>query len=86
MAPADFYGIRSYRPGDSPRWIHWRTTARVGQPMVREFEEPPQQHLTVILEAWLPDPADALMKKWQEARQENLETIQLLIATLGITR
>jgi hypothetical protein len=83
MAPADFYGIRNYRSGDSPRWIHWRTTARVGQPMVREFEEPPQQHLTVILEAWLPESVGAQMDRWRQARQENIETIQLLIATLG---
>ena len=83
VAPADFYGIRSYRSGDSPRWIHWRTTARVGQPMVREFEEPPQQHLTIILEAWLPEPAEQLQEKWLAARMENIETIRLLIATLG---
>jgi len=83
IAPADFYGIRSYRSGDSPRWIHWRTTARVGQPMVREFEEPPQQHLTIILEAWLPESTEDLQLKWRQARKENLETIRLLIATLG---
>jgi hypothetical protein len=83
MAPADFYGIRSYRSGDSPRWIHWRTTARVGQLMVREFEEPPQQHLTVILEAWLPEVEHDLHSKWRQARRENIETIRMLIATLG---
>lgn len=65
-APADFYGIRSYRPGDSARWIHWRTTARVGTPMVREFEEPPEQHITIILEAWLPDTEETLRKNWNE--------------------
>lgn len=70
-APADFYGIRSYRPGDSARWIHWRTTARVGSPMVREFEEPPEQHLTIILEAWLPDAEATLRKTWNDLVAES---------------
>lgn len=35
----DFYGIREYRPGDSLRHIHWRSTARRGTPLVREYEE-----------------------------------------------
>src|SRR5262249_30698585 len=43
-----------YRPGDSPRWIHWRTSARVGQPMVKEFEQQNEQDLAVLLDPWLP--------------------------------
>src|SRR5262249_45521442 len=35
---AEFHGIRPYQHGDSPRWIHWRTSARRGELMVREFE------------------------------------------------
>lgn len=30
----DFRELRAYRPGDRLRSIHWRTSARVGQPMV----------------------------------------------------
>src|SRR5262249_45358720 len=37
----EFHGLRAFRSGDSPRWIHWRTTARRGELMVREFEETP---------------------------------------------
>ncbi|MFO0910166.1 MAG: DUF58 domain-containing protein [Isosphaeraceae bacterium] len=33
----EYHGLRDYRPGDSPRWIHWRTSARLAQPMVKEF-------------------------------------------------
>jgi len=33
----DFYGIREYRPGDNPGWIHWKMTARHQKPMVREL-------------------------------------------------
>ena len=50
----EYHGLRDYRPGDSPRWIHWRTTARLGQPMVKEFEQQSEQDLAVLLDPWLP--------------------------------
>jgi uncharacterized protein (DUF58 family) len=53
-AQGEFHGLREFRAGDSPRWVHWRTSARRNVLMVREFEEPPPDDLTVILEPWLP--------------------------------
>ncbi|MDA7882086.1 DUF58 domain-containing protein [Akkermansiaceae bacterium] len=35
----EFMGLREYRPGDSPRHLHWKAWARTGQPIVKEFEE-----------------------------------------------
>ncbi|MCA9708218.1 MAG: DUF58 domain-containing protein, partial [Myxococcales bacterium] len=32
------YGLRPYRAGDELRRLHWPATARLGQPVVREFE------------------------------------------------
>jgi len=34
----DFAGLRSYRPGDSPRRIHWRAATRGGPPPVKVFD------------------------------------------------
>jgi len=50
----EYHGLRDYRPGDSPRWIHWRTSARLGVPMVKEFEQRNEQDLAVLLDPWLP--------------------------------
>ncbi len=50
----EYHGLRDYRAGDSPRWIHWRTSARLGQPMVKEFEQQSEQDLAVLLDPWLP--------------------------------
>ena len=35
----DFAETRTYQPGDDPRHINWRATARAGIPMVRIFHE-----------------------------------------------
>jgi uncharacterized protein (DUF58 family) len=31
-------GVREYAPGDSLRFVHWRSTARTGRLLVKEFE------------------------------------------------
>lgn len=35
---AEFSGMRDYRRGDNPRHIHWPTTARLNELIVREYE------------------------------------------------
>jgi uncharacterized protein (DUF58 family) len=46
----DFFGLRDFRPGDDPRDIHWRTTARRGVPFVRENEDDEGTEATVVLD------------------------------------
>ena len=53
-AQTEFHGLRQFQRGDSPRWIHWRTSARRGELMVREFEEMPSDNLVLVVEPWLP--------------------------------
>jgi uncharacterized protein (DUF58 family) len=53
-AQSEFHGLRPFRPGDSPRWIHWRTTARRGELMTREFEDTPNDHLVLVVDPGLP--------------------------------
>ncbi len=35
----EFVSLRDYRRGDPPRHIHWRSWARIGKPIVKEFED-----------------------------------------------
>jgi uncharacterized protein (DUF58 family) len=49
-AQSEFHGLRAFRSGDSPRWIHWRTSARCGELMVREFEDVPTDNLILVLD------------------------------------
>ncbi|MFZ4518800.1 MAG: DUF58 domain-containing protein [Microthrixaceae bacterium] len=46
----EFAALRAYEPGDDIRRIHWRTTARTGSPMVRQFDQPWQHRTTVLLD------------------------------------
>lgn len=50
MAQEEFHGLRVYRPGDSPRAIHWRTSARRGELMVRELEDFPGDDLLLVID------------------------------------
>ena len=72
----DFYGLRPWQRGDSRRWIHWRTTARTGEVMVRQFEQPHSRDAAIVLDLWRPAEADA-------ARLENIELAVSFAATLA---
>lgn len=44
-------GVREYAPGDAMKRIHWPTSARRGQLMVKEFEQDPQAEVWLFLDA-----------------------------------
>jgi uncharacterized protein (DUF58 family) len=47
---AEFSGLREYRRGDNPRHIHWLTTARLNELMVKEFEPLASACLYLVLD------------------------------------
>lgn len=53
-----FHTLREYVPGDDRRHIHWRTTARTGTMMVRQFVDTRRSHLAVLLGCDLSDYLD----------------------------
>jgi uncharacterized protein (DUF58 family) len=46
----EFFGLRSYRPGDSPRLIHWRSSARYGELMVKQFQRTETREFVIVLD------------------------------------
>ncbi|GAB4508996.1 MAG: DUF58 domain-containing protein [Anaerolineae bacterium] len=51
---SEVIGVRPYRPGDSQRHIHWRSVARTGQLISREFAEETRPGLTLVLDRHYP--------------------------------
>ena len=47
----DFDDFREYTPGDEPRFIDWKVTARTGTPYVRKFHEEREQVLLLAIDA-----------------------------------
>jgi uncharacterized protein (DUF58 family) len=75
---ADVRGVRPYRTGDGMRAIHWRSSARRGELMVREFDSAPSPELLLVVDPWLPsEPTDQ--------DHANLESALSLAATIAFT-
>lgn len=60
-ADGDVRGVRPYRPGDSPRDVHWKTSARRDQLLVREYDRTPPMDILLVVDPWVPSvPTDRL--------------------------
>jgi uncharacterized protein (DUF58 family) len=46
----EFFGLRGYRPGDSPRWIHWRSSARRDELVVKQFQNEDSREWVILLD------------------------------------
>jgi uncharacterized protein (DUF58 family) len=46
----EYVGSRPYQPGDEPRSVHWRGTARSNTLVVREYDRTAQRQLWIFLE------------------------------------
>lgn len=45
-----FHALREYVAGDDRRHVHWRSSAKLGQLMVRQFEETRRSHVAIALD------------------------------------
>ena len=48
-AGEEYLGVRDYRPGDPQRTVHWRSSARAGHLVVREFEEEVATRVSLVI-------------------------------------
>jgi uncharacterized protein (DUF58 family) len=56
----EFVSLRDYRPGDAFRRIHWRSWARVGRPIVKEYQEEFFVRYGLVLDTFVgPGPSEA---------------------------
>lgn len=46
-----FHAVREYAPGDAMRHVHWKSTAKTGTLMVRQYEESQTARVAVLFDA-----------------------------------
>lgn len=50
----DFLGLRDYLPGDDFRSIHWKSSAKLSNLMVKEFKTDQTDHISLVLDRSVP--------------------------------
>ncbi|PKW27934.1 DUF58 domain-containing protein [Phycicoccus duodecadis] len=50
MSDLAFHALREYQPGDDRRYVHWRSSAKHGRLLVRQFLDTRRSHLAVIVD------------------------------------
>jgi len=51
----EFAGLREYRPGDNPKWIHWKSAARADRKLLmKELELSALRRVRIVLDAVVP--------------------------------
>lgn len=59
----EFVALRDYRRGDSLRRVHWRTTARLGQPIVKEYQDEHLVRHALVLDTFCEAADDGLFEE-----------------------
>src|SRR5262245_21441828 len=54
LGPGEFHSLREYVPGDEPRTIHWRASARSDELKVRQYTAEGLRRCTVVLDQQVP--------------------------------
>jgi len=81
----EFHSLRDYRSGDPLRLIHWRTFARTGKPIVREFQEEFFSRHALVLDTSAPYPFAPAFEKaisiaaWLITRPRDAESLLELV-------
>jgi len=69
-APGEFFDVREWQAGDSVRWVHWRSSARHGELVVRQFEQTHHRDVTVLVD----------LRQPLEPDTEDLENVELAVS------
>lgn len=60
---SEFVSLREYRPGDPPRRVHWRSAARAGELLVREYHDEYFVRHALVLDTFVPAGAEPLFEE-----------------------
>jgi uncharacterized protein (DUF58 family) len=74
----EFFGLREHRAGDDHRDVHWKSSARTGRMLVREYEDELARRVAIAVDNALPElvreaVADGVLLPAQEAQVAAVE-------------
>jgi uncharacterized protein (DUF58 family) len=72
----EFMALRDYRHGDPLRHIHWRTWARAGRPVVKEFQDEFFVRHALVLDTFTDDPHSEVFEEAVSVAASFVCTIQ----------
>lgn len=75
----EFHHLREFRRGDSPRSIHWRSSARRNELIAQQYQENREHRLALVVELWR-GPAEAR----GAVVDEQLELLLSFVATMCV--
>jgi uncharacterized protein (DUF58 family) len=61
------YNIRDYRYGDSPRFVHWKCTAKLSRLMVKEFTAEREIPAEIVFSTYLPHRSVETLSRFEDA-------------------
>ena len=59
----EFVALREYRRGDPLRHVHWRTWAKTGRPVVKEFEDESFMRHALVLDTFDSEPSSEIFEE-----------------------
>jgi len=84
QSPGEFSGLRAYQPGDEPHSIDWRATARIRQPVVRQWADESRSAVAIFV-----DVSASMYSDFNSTGQRLIDKafdIALLIAAAALAR
>jgi uncharacterized protein (DUF58 family) len=78
----DFFGCRDFRTGDDPRHIHWPSSARLGELIIREYQEEYLSRVALIVDTYVPNLKSFRVGLTPKDYNEELEAALSLTAAL----
>jgi uncharacterized protein (DUF58 family) len=86
----EFFGLRNYRSGDSPRWIHWRSSARRNELVIKQFQQEDSQEFVILLDLYRPkdlpkSSKDKLLEKYIALEDQAIEFVSTVVNQIATT-
>ncbi len=77
----EFYAVRKWQSGDSQRTIHWRSSAKIGDLAVKQFEKKGDGSILLLLDFWAPERPEFKPSLLQKilGKQEEVDPIHDLV-------